>query len=161
MPMSCPGRTSRRGVTLLEMVTVVAIIGIMAGLVFPGVSSGLDAIRLSTASDAVATFLNSALNRAERRQVVVEIAISVKANSMRLYSSEPGFVRKLELPDGVTIEAVLPAVDEAADPRTFLFQPGGTTPRMGVGLANRRGAHRIVRVDPLTGVPRIEIPGAK
>lgn len=158
MPMWCPGKTSRRGITLLELMTVMAIIGIMTGLVFPGVSSGLDSIRLSTASDVIASFLNGALNRAERRQQVVEISISVKENSIRLYGSEPGFERKLELPDGVKVEAVLPAADEAQDPRTFLLQPGGTAPRVGIAIVNRRGTRRIVRVDPMTGVPRIEIP---
>ena len=174
MPISCPGKISApfqsrdrkgavgcRGVTLLEMVSVVAIIGVMAGLVFPGITSGLDSIRLSTATDAVATFFNSALNRAERRQQVVEIVISVKENFIRMYSSEPGFERKLDLPDGIKVESVLPAADESQDPRFFLVQPGGTVPRIGVALANRRGARRLVRVDPMTGVPRIEAPEAQ
>jgi hypothetical protein len=159
MPTSCRGKASS-GITLLELVTVTAIIGVMAALVFPSVSSGLDTIRLSSASDAVAAFLNGALNRAERRREVIEIVISVKQNSMRMYSSEPGFERSLELPEGVKVESVLPEADEAQDPRTFLVQPGGVAPRVGVGLVNRRGTRRIVRVDPMTGVPRIEMPEA-
>jgi hypothetical protein len=35
--------------------------------------------------------------------------------------------------------------------------PGGVPPRIGVELRNSRGSRRIVRVDPITGVPQIEI----
>jgi prepilin-type N-terminal cleavage/methylation domain-containing protein len=161
MPISSPGRASSRGVTLVEMVTVVAIIGIMAGLTFPAVSAGLASVRMVSASDSVAAFLNAALNRAERRQDVIELSISVKENVIRLASSEPGYERKLELPEGVRIAAVLPALDESVDPRTFMIQPGGTPPRVGVEIANDRGARRVVRVDPMTGVPRVERPEPK
>ena len=161
MPMWSPGRASSRGVTLIEMMTVVAIIGIMAGLFFPAVNAGLQSVRMVSAADSIATFLNSALNRAERRQDVIEIAISVKENAIRLASSEPGFERRLDMPEGVRIAGVLPALDESVDPRTFIIQPGGTPPRVGVEIANERGARRIVRVDPMTGVPRIEVPESK
>ena len=77
---------------------------------------------------------------------------------MAMVSSEPGFERRLEVPDGVRIEAVLPEIEEHEGVRRFLLQPGGTPPRIGVRIANARGARRIVRVDPMTGSPRIERP---
>ncbi len=156
MPILSAGRANK-GVTLLEMVTVVAIIGVMAGILFPSFSAGVDAIRLTTASDTLASFLNGALNRAERRQVPVEIAISTADNSVTLRSVEPGFERRLEMPSGVKIEAVL-AGAEGEGTRRFVVMPGGTPPRVGIQIANARGARRIVRVDPITGVPRIELP---
>ena len=146
-----------RGVTLVEMLIVVAIVGLMAGISFPAVSSGIDTIRLSAASDSLAGFLNSALNRAERRQQVVEVSISIKDNAVWLNSTESGFVRKLEMPSGVTIQAVWPKLNiETDEPRRFLLLPGSTVPRVGIEISNRRGVHRIVRVDPIIGVPQIE-----
>ena len=38
----------------------------------------------------------------------------------------------------------------------FMLYPGGAPPRFGIPLINRRNVERIVRVDPITGVPRVE-----
>lgn len=141
------------------MMVVVAIVGMMVGVFFPSVSAGLDTLRLSEATDSIATFLNGALNRAERRQDAIEITVSVKDNALWLRSTEAGFERRLEMPEGVRIESVLPHV-ESEGPRRFLVMPGGTPPRIGIQVSNRRGTRRIVRVDPITGVPRIEVPEA-
>ena len=152
----------RSGVTLVELLIVVALVGLLAGITFPAVSSGIDSLRLRSATDAVVAFLNGGLNRAERRQQVVEVTISRAANALWLRSAEPGWVRTLEMPEGVSILTVLPKLPDETDlPRRFLLYPGGTAPRFGVELANRKGARRIVRVDPITGVPLVEVGEAR
>ena len=153
-------RARSRGVTLMEMLIVVTLLGLLAGIAFPSVNAGIDSLRLSAASDSIVSLLNGALNRAERRQQVMEVLILKPERTIRLRSADPGFSRDLVLPDGVVIEAVLPeipGIDENA-PRQFLLHPGGTVPRLGVQLVNRRGVRRILRVDPITGVPEIERP---
>jgi prepilin-type N-terminal cleavage/methylation domain-containing protein len=143
------------GVTLIEMMIVVAIVGLIAGISFPAVTSGLDNLRLTSASDSLVSFLNGAMNRAERRQQVVEIAISIKDNAA--YLTTAGLSRKLDMTSGVTIRTVWPKPPtETGDPRRFLLLPGGTVPRIGIEIANLKGARRIVRVNPMTGVPEIE-----
>jgi prepilin-type N-terminal cleavage/methylation domain-containing protein len=159
MPILSVGRiNSRRGITLVEMIVVVAIISLIVGISFPAASAGLDNVRMVSAGDSVATFLNAAVNRAERHQQPVELVITPKEGRLNLYSNEPGFIRELTMPDGVTIEAVLPLEEggEAGSPRRILFLPGATVPAIGIQLANRRNAHRRVRLDPMTGFPRIE-----
>jgi prepilin-type N-terminal cleavage/methylation domain-containing protein len=148
------------GVTLIEMVIVVAIVGLIAGLTFPAVSSGLESVRLASAADSTAAFINTALNRVERRQEGIELLISARDNFMIIHSTEAGFEKRLEIPDGISIEAVLPLENGAdpAAPRQFILLPGGTAPRIGIQLRNRKGTRKIVRVDPMTGIPRIEIP---
>ena len=146
----------RRGVTLVEMLIVVAIIGLIAGISFPAVSSGIDSLRLASASDSLVSFLNGALNRAERRQQPVEVSISSRENAVYLTTSA-GFLRKLEMPPGVTIQAVWPKLPgEPEGPRRILLLPGGTAPGIGIEIRNRKGMRRIVRVNPMTGVPEIE-----
>ena len=150
-------RCRRRGVTLLEMLIVLALIGLLAGLTFPSVSSGVDTLRLSSAGTSLASFLNGALNRAERRQQAVEITIDLRENAVLMRSTESGFERRLEMPTGVRIVSVLPPeIVESGQPRRFVVHSGGTAPRLGVELAGNRGARRIVRIDPITGVPQVE-----
>lgn len=145
----------RRGVTLIEMLIVVTIIGLIAAVSFPAVSSGIESLRLVSASDSIVSFLNAGLNRADRRQEAVEVAISINPSILTLTSNS--LSRKLEMPSGVTIEQVLPPLPEPVEgPRKFLLVPGGTVPRIGIQIVNRRGVRRIVRVNPMTGVPEIE-----
>jgi prepilin-type N-terminal cleavage/methylation domain-containing protein len=145
-----------RGITLVEMLIVVTIIGLIAGISFPAVSSGLDSLRLRSASDSLVSFLNAALNRAERRQEVAEIAISTQDNALHL--TTPTLSRELDMPPGVTIRAVWPKLPdgETNEPRRFLLFPGGNVPRIGIEIANRKGVRRLVRVDPMTGVPAVQ-----
>jgi prepilin-type N-terminal cleavage/methylation domain-containing protein len=172
MPTSSVGRisdesTSRRaasGVTLIEMLVVIALISLMVGISFPAITSGIDSLRLNAATNGVVSFLDYGLSRAERRQQMVEITISKADNSIEMRSSEPGFYRKLRLPDGVSIVQVLPPLPEDAEPdlkRDFLLYPGGTVPPLGLQLINRRNVQRVVRVDPITGVPRVEAAEAQ
>jgi len=152
----------RRGVTLIELLVVMTIIGVIVGISFPAASAGIDSVRLASATQSAAAFINSAVNRAERRQEAIELVISPKENAMTLYSNEPGFKREFHLPDGITLEAALPAIPEEADPvRRILLLPGAAVPGIGIELSNRHGSRRIVRLDPMTGFPRVESVEAK
>jgi hypothetical protein len=143
----------------MELMVVLAIISLMVAVSFPNAVAGLEGIRLSSAAGSTAGFLNAALNRAERLQQPVELTVSIRDNAVTMRSLEARFERKLQLPAGVKVLAVWPqAPEEGGEPRRFLFMPGGVPPRIGIEIANRRGTRRIVRVDPITGVPRIERP---
>ncbi len=136
---------------------VVTIISLMVAVTFPSVSTGLDSIRLASATNSISAFLNAGLNRAERRQEIVEITVSRNENTITMRSSEPGFLRSLAMPEGVAMTAVLPAVPEEVEgERRIVLYPGGTVPRVGIEVTGRRGDRRLVRVDPATGVPQIE-----
>jgi len=139
-------RGTQGGVTLIEMMIVMAIIAIIVAIVFPSASSGLDSIRLRSAADSVVGFLNTALTRTDRHQEPTEIIISPAEGSLSMFTADPKFVKKLQLPDGIKI-----AGDE---PRRFLLMPGGAPPTLDLDISNLRGAHKIVRIDPITGVPQ-------
>jgi competence protein ComGC len=135
------------GVTLVELLVVVAIVGAMVTIALPSFTSGLDALRLTQGADAVASLLNGGLNRVERRQEVVEISIAPRENRIAMRSADGKFTQRVSLPDGVRVEG---------EPVHILLLPGATAPRLGIQLTNERGARRIVRLDPITGVPQIE-----
>jgi prepilin-type N-terminal cleavage/methylation domain-containing protein len=149
------------GVTLIEILVVVVLISLMIGISYPALTSGIDSLRLNAATNGVVSFLDYGLSRAERRQQMVEVRISKAENSVEMRSSEPGFYRKLELPEGVSIVRVFPDLPENRDrdaKRDFVLYPGGTVPALGFQLINRRNVQRVVRVDPITGVPHVEAP---
>jgi len=143
-------RQNQSGVTLIEMLIVVTIIGIIAGVSFPAMTAGLASVRLSSASGSAASFLTAAMNRVERRELAAAIVITPEENRIAVYTAASGSEpdTTLRMPQGVAIEG-----DE---PRRFLLQPGGTFPRITVVLRSEKGGRRSVRIDPATGVPDIQ-----
>jgi prepilin-type N-terminal cleavage/methylation domain-containing protein len=161
MRTSGAGAISRdsSGVTLLELLIVMTIVALLAGLSYPSVSAGLDSMRLRSAGDQVASFLNVAMDRADRKQQVVEIRISPAENVLSARSADLSFDRQAVIPDFVRIAMIEPPVLNIAEqdvPRRFLIYPGGTLPRIVIGLVSRDGRKRQVVVDPITGMPHSE-----
>jgi type II secretory pathway pseudopilin PulG len=137
------------------MIVVLAIVGLVSAIAFPSVTSGLDSVRLASASDSIASSLNAGLNRAERRQTPVEIAISIPQNNIKIISDT---VRELAMPETIRIVKIHPVLPsgEEEQARSIVLYPNGAIPRFGVEIASPKGIHRIVRVDPITGVPQVE-----
>lgn len=135
-----PAKNRARGVTLIEMLVVVAILGVMTAVGYPSITAGLDSLRLNTASDDVRNLFAAAANQAQRRQQWVEIRIS----GHRLEAFASGYARMLELRD-VSL----------SPERSYFIDPLGTLPGAVVDLRGSRGAIRRVRIDPISGVAEV------
>ena len=148
--------SSRRGVSLLEMLIAVALLAVLAGLTYPSLSAGLDSLRMRSASNDIVSLLAAALDFADRRQQVVEIQILPADNAVQARTADLSFQRRVALPQPLRIGAVQPAVPGAPEgqPRRFLVYPGGAVPAIGVEIVNPKGARRMVSVDPFTASPR-------
>ncbi|MBI4892379.1 MAG: prepilin-type N-terminal cleavage/methylation domain-containing protein [Acidobacteria bacterium] len=154
--LTIPGRQA--GLTIMEMLIVVMIVSLIAGLTFPSVSSGLESLRMRSAGDSVAGFLTQAMARVERSQQPVEITLR-KPGHLEMRTPDPKFANSLDLPDGVTIHQILPRIPvENETARSIIFAPGGLFPRIGIELLNRRGDRRLIRIDPMASVAVVEIP---
>lgn len=152
-------RSNESGVTLIEALIVVALIAMIAAVSFPALSSGLDTLRLRSASDSIVSFLNIALDHADRRQQAVEVIVSPRDNTILSRTADLGFSRSLDIPALVHIVSVLPALPISIDPgeaRHFLLYPGGSVPGIGIEISTLQGHKRLVSVDPVTGSPRSE-----
>ena len=158
MPISSAGAINRRrGVTLIEMLIVMALIALVVGMAAPSVSSGLDSLRLRSTSDAMIGFLNTALSRADTRQQVVEIVISPADGTLTAISADQGFHKVLEIASTIKILSVQPGMaggDEQNQTRRFLVYPGGSVPKIAIEIGDSTGRKRLVSVDPITGVPQ-------
>ncbi|HEY3840255.1 MAG TPA: prepilin-type N-terminal cleavage/methylation domain-containing protein [Bryobacteraceae bacterium] len=139
----------RRGITLLELLVVLAIIALMVGISVPATVNGLSSIRLRSAADDVSSFLNSALNRSERREQMMEVFVFPKQARLEADSTEPGFVRTLDMPPGISIAG--------DNPQRIVLMPGSAPPRVAIDLFNDHGIHRVVKLDPVTGVPEVVV----
>lgn len=158
MPTSSVGAINKEaGVTLLELLIVVTLIAIVAGLSFPSAAAGIDSLRLRSAADRIVAFLDTAIERSDRRQQVVEIRIAPAENALAARSADASFERTLEIPDSVHITSIEPALaGDSGEQRRFLIYPGGTAPRISIELESKDGRKRRVTVDPLTGMPHAE-----
>ena len=141
--MTCrrvPHPRGRWGVTLIEMLVVVAIIAVMAGITYPSISAGLDSLRLTAASESVAQLFSEASSYAQRQQEWVEIRVTrsqVEANGRK-------FRRQLSL-TGFTVT-----------PEQVLFvDPQGTLPGASLQISHPNQS-RTVRIDPLTGLAEVQ-----
>lgn len=144
----------RAGVTLIEMLIVLALIGLMTAISYPAVAAGVERLRLRSASDSLMAFFNGAMNWAERRQQAVLVVIDPGGNRLYARSEKPGYERQLVFSEGVRVGSIQPSHWRDEDePRRIVFYPGGAPPRVAVELVNRRGAVETVRIDPVTGVP--------
>ena len=144
-----------RGVTLIEMMVVMMIIAVIVAISTPSVSAGIDAVRLATATSSVAAFLNAASTHAERRERPVELVISAK--TLAYISTDAGSKHELNLPDGISAEPISAVQSEDAEGDSrWLFMPGGAIPSVAIKLSNQHGGQRIVKLDPMTGFPRVQ-----
>ena len=152
-------RRAQRGVTLLEMMIVTALIAVVIGITFPAINSGIDSLRLRAATDGIVSHLTAALNRTERRQLAMEVGIFRQENLMRFISADGSYRKQFDMPEGVTITGILPDVPglDSNATRVFLLHPGGVIPRVVVEVTNRRGAKRLVSVDPITGTAQVQV----
>jgi len=94
-------RRSRSGVTVIEMVVVMALIGIMAGVVAPSILSPERRITNESALDRVDALLRfaraTAIERARRVNLVIDPATS------RFWLDLPDTAGDLALPEGATL----------------------------------------------------------
>ena len=144
------------GITLLEMLVAMAIVGMILAISFPSVTTGLDAVRLQAMTRRVAAFINVARGEADREQLPVEIRIDLIGNRMSAVTADGRWERGLQIEPGVVIAAVLPPVESSGPVRRFIVIPGVPPPRFRVQLDSARGRSMLVSVDPLTGTPQIE-----
>ena len=137
--MSSAGNSRRRGVTLIEMLVVVAILGVMTAIAYPSMTAGLDTLRVNAACDEIASALNAAVTHAERRSETVEI----HAGGHRFEIIAPSLRRRVALGE---IEC---------EERTLFIEPGGVAPGAPLIVRGPRGAIKSVRVDPITRVAEV------
>ena len=144
-----------RGITLVEMLVVVALVSILLAVVFPAAGSGLATLRLRTAAQDLATAAKYAREQAIYRQRFFLLELDGEARTVAVVDLESGSTRSFHLPEAVRVDSILPEkIGEAVGSRSWLFSPDGSSDPFQVVLGVRQRKIQISS-DPLTGFPKV------
>ena len=80
-------RAYNRAFTLIEIITVIAVIGILAAVLSPNIDSWVGKSKIRTSADELQQYLSFMKGEALGRAVVVKTEISEDDNSLVIYSS--------------------------------------------------------------------------
>lgn len=132
------------GVTLLEALVAIALVGLAAAISFPAASAGVDAIRVRTAADQGKTFLLNAQQFADRHRQAVLVTIDPSLGRMTAHSADGKWTRSLGFDTRLRID--VPGT-------TFetVVQPGAALPPLSVALITEGGQRSGFRVGGLLG----------
>ncbi|MEA2912544.1 MAG: ral secretion pathway protein [Bradyrhizobium sp.] len=139
--------TDEQGFALIEMLCVLAIIGLLAAIILPAIPRATTRAKLESYAVKTAALLKADRNAALRRQIQVTTQIDAEARSIR--SGVTG--RVIRLPNDVSLDAMLASrcADRSAG-RSIDFFPSGMSCGGVIALA-RPGMGFEVRVNWLTG----------
>ena len=136
-----------RGFALIEILCVLAIIGLLAAIILPAIPRSTTRAKLESYAVQTATLLKADRNAALRRRVQVTTQIDAEARSIR--SGVTG--RTIRLPDDVSLDAMLASRCAGQNAgRSIDFFPSGMSCGGVIALA-RPGMGFEVRVNWLTG----------
>jgi general secretion pathway protein H len=136
-----------QGFALIEILCVLAIIGLLAAIVLPAIPRATSRARLESLAVETAALLKIDRNTALRRRI--QVATQVDASTRSIRSGVTG--RSIRLPDDVALDTLLASrcADRAAG-RSIDFFPSGMSCG-GVIALSRPGMGFEVRVNWLTG----------
>jgi len=147
-------KMNKRGVTLIELVVVFAIIAIGAVLMVPNMGAWIPNYRLRSASRDLVSTMRVAQMRAVSNNAEYQVYITGGSYTLQRFSSGLGtWVSEADaatLPTGITINS-----------NNFLnnnplFRPNSSSNGGSLVLGNTKGTQRTITVLPSTGRIRIE-----
>ena len=135
-----------RGFTLIELVLVIFVVALVAGLALPAVGRGFDTLQLRAEVAAFSAFLRYAREQAITRREAQEVGVNPHAHLLTLKAAGTEGAR--------ASRRFSPRIAITADSPTGLsitFTPRGLSSGGSFRLVGADGQAYRVQVDPLTG----------
>jgi len=134
------------GFTLVELILVLFIIALVAGLVLPAVGRGVETLQLRAEVSAFSAFLRYAREQAITKREAQEVTIKPEAHLLILRTAGSDSASKSrKLSPRIAISADTPSGN------SITFSPRGVSTGASFRLTAPDGRAYSVRVDPLTG----------
>ena len=140
-------RKLQSGITLMELLVVMTLIAVLTAVAAPSVGSGVETVRLRSASERLAATFRTAHERAMRTHHYQEVSVDPQSRAVELRDLESGSVASWDIPAAVVVKAEQRVA--------FLVYPDGGTAAMRVTLENARGRQTEIVMDPFTLVPAV------
>ena len=143
------------GVTLMEMLVVIALASILLAIVFPAVGSGLGTLELRSSATRLAAAARYARDQAVYRQKTYELHVDRANGIIAVLDWSGAQSQSFTLPSSLRVAEVLPDDGQASAVRQFFFYPDGGSQQFQIVLASSRRQVAIL-TDPLTGTAKVE-----
>jgi type II secretion system protein H len=150
------------GFTLLELVLVLLLMGLIAGLTLPFVASTLDRLKLQSEVRQIASTLQFARSEAISKKTLLTIKIDIDKNQYWLTMPKQD-----EISQSKPIDETVRILDYQSSDKTLtegsfriLFYPrgnssGGTLRFQSINDKEEENIYAVI-IDPITGKPKIE-----
>jgi general secretion pathway protein H len=132
-----------RGFTLLELIVVMLVLAVVAGLAMPTVGRSVDAVRARAEVAGVSALFRHAREQAIALRRVHAVVVDPERREVRVVAGDETR-RTRALPAGVLVETSPPST------HTVRFEPHGGSTGGEVRLVTGSAAYRIT-VEPVTG----------
>ncbi len=137
-------RSTVRGYTLIEVVAVLLVLALAAGVVAPSVGRSLDSLRARAGVAGVASFLRAAREQAITKEATCEVVVDGEGHALTLHVGAVVRATK-RLPSALRIQAdggTLPMI---------AFYPHGRSSGGQLRIAAPGPTLYLVTVEPMTG----------
>ncbi len=146
---------SKKGFTLLELIVVLVLVALAAGLVMPSFSRGLRGLEFETAGRDLITRMRHARSQAISKQKVFRVILQKEEDETvsdyyiftNEYEQEIG---KYDLPEGVSVHT-----EEEEFPVRINFYANGRSSGALFTLKPETGREMKIWVDPITGFSKV------
>lgn len=136
------------GITLMEMLMVMTLIGLLASVATPAVTAGMETVKLRNSAERLAATLRMARERAVRTRHYFQVTVDPQTRRVELRDLEGDFAREWEMPETISMN-----VDR---PLLFQFAPDGSVPSLHVELENSRKRTANIDMDAFTALPTVK-----